>query len=58
MSSPVPTGKERSCMSGTEEAAQMLRMAEKDLRAVKGMLDPVTFSDEIFGFHAQHAADK
>ncbi|NLI30367.1 MAG: HEPN domain-containing protein [Nitrospiraceae bacterium] len=45
-------------MSGAEEALRMLRMAEKDLRALNGMLDSGIFPDEIFGFHAQQAAEK
>lgn len=33
-------------------------MADKDLAALAGMSDPTVFADEIFGFHAQQAADK
>ena len=33
-------------------------MAEKDLKAIKGMKDAETFSEEIFGFHAQQAVEK
>lgn len=58
MSLPVPTGKERWSMSGAEEAKQMLRMSGKDLSALKGMLEVETFSEEIFGFHAQQAVEK
>jgi len=37
----------------------MLRLAQRDLRAVQGMLDdPDSFPDEIFGFHAQQAVEK
>jgi hypothetical protein len=40
-------------MSGTEEAREMLLVAQKDLKALKGMIDSDIFVDEIFGFHAQ-----
>lgn len=30
----------------------------KDLRALQGMSDPDVFADEVFGFHAQQAAEK
>jgi len=37
----------------------MLALAERDLKAVAGMVsDADTFSDEIFGFHAQQALEK
>ena len=42
----------------------LLRMAKADLNALKGMMKPTIpgpeayFSDEIFGFHAQQAAEK
>ncbi len=45
-------------MSDLENAAALLRMAEKDLMAVEGMGDPATFAEEIFGFHVQQAAEK
>jgi len=35
-----------------------LDAAEKDYRALRGMEDPETFSDEIFGFHVQQAVEK
>jgi hypothetical protein len=42
-----------------EATARMLRLAQRDLRAVQGMLDdPDSFPDEIFGFHAQQAVEK
>lgn len=28
-------------------------MAHKDFKAIKGMMDPEIFEEEIFGFHAQ-----
>jgi HEPN domain-containing protein len=45
-------------MSDLEHARLMLAMAEKDLKAIKAMLDTAAFSDEIFGFHAQQAVEK
>jgi HEPN domain-containing protein len=45
-------------MSGAEEAGRLLDMAEKDLNALLHMGDPSAFPDEIFGFHAQQAAEK
>jgi HEPN domain-containing protein len=45
-------------MSGTEEAQEMLLVAQKDLKALKGMIDSDIFVDEIFGFHAQQAVEK
>jgi hypothetical protein len=51
-------------MSDLEHARSLLRMAHSDLNALRGMLSPALpahntfFSDEIFGFHAQQAAEK
>jgi hypothetical protein len=51
-------------MSDPEHARALLRTARKDLDALRGMMSlPVGsseefFSDEIFGFHAQQAAEK
>ena len=45
-------------MSDREHARMMLKMAAKDFTALRGMLDTRTFADEIFGFHAQQAAEK
>lgn len=45
-------------MSERESALLLLEMAEKDLRALNGMQDPTVFAEEIFGFHAQQAAEK
>ncbi len=39
-------------------AEALLNMARKDLMALRGMLSEATFSDEIFGFHAQQAVEK
>jgi len=40
------------------ETGRILAMALKDLRALEGMLDPAVFSEEIFGFHVEQAAEK
>lgn len=45
-------------MSERENAAALLAMAEKDLRALGGMSDAEVFAEEVFGFHAQQAAEK
>lgn len=47
-------------MSDLEHGRELLEMARADLNALKGMLDSdsLYFSDEIFGFHAQQAAEK
>ena len=38
-------------MSDIEHAQAMLRMAQRDLRALRGMQNAEVFADEIFGFH-------
>ena len=45
-------------MSDLKHARHLLAMAHKDLTALTGMSDPDVFADEIFGFHAQQAAEK
>lgn len=47
-------------MNDIEHARELLEMARSDLNALRGMSDPDSkfFSDEIFGFHAQQAAEK
>ena len=45
-------------MKDPEHGRLMLAMAEKDLKALKAMTDLDSFSDEIFGFHAQQAVEK
>lgn len=45
-------------MNDTEHARMLLRMAEKDLSALKAMGDVLVFADEIFGFHAQQVLEK
>jgi hypothetical protein len=41
-----------------DNARQMLSIARRDLKALGGMLDADVFAYEIFGFHAQQAAEK
>ncbi len=36
----------------------MLASAKRDLKALSNMLDGECFDDEVFGFHAQQAAEK
>ena len=45
-------------MNDLEQAGNLLRMAEKDCRALRGMEDAHVFSAEIFGFHVQQAVEK
>ena len=45
-------------MNEIDDARAMLSMAERDLRALKGMDDATVFDDEIFGFHVQQAIEK
>ncbi len=45
-------------MSELKHAQALLGIAEKDLKALEGMEDTVTFADEVFGFHAQQAVEK
>ena len=45
-------------MSPTENARQLLLMAAKDMKALDLMIQPESVDDEIFGFHAQQAAEK
>jgi HEPN domain-containing protein len=45
-------------MRDLEQARNLLDMAERDFRALRGMEDPTVFSDEIFGFHVQQAVEK
>lgn len=40
-------------MKSIDEARRMLAVAEKDMRALRGMTDPAIFDEAIFGFHAQ-----
>jgi HEPN domain-containing protein len=45
-------------MSDLEHARLMLKIALKNLKAIKGMKDAEVFDDEPFGFHAQQAIEK
>ncbi len=45
-------------MSDPDYARVLLSMAEKDLGALRGMVDSAVFADEVFGFHAQQAVEK
>lgn len=45
-------------MNELDHARAMLLLAEKDRRALGGMLDNEIFAKEIFGFHAQQTAEK
>ena len=51
-------GKVGYSMSDIKQAAAMLRMAHRDLKALTGMQDADVFADEIFGFHVQQAVEK
>lgn len=45
-------------MNDREHAKDILEAARRDMRALHGMHDAETFTDEIFGFHAQQAVEK
>ena len=45
-------------MKKPDHARMMLALAHEDLKALKGMKNSDTFSDGIFGFHAQQASEK
>lgn len=45
-------------MSDREHARDMLAVADRDLRALGGMMAEGVFAEEIFGFHAQQAVEK
>jgi len=40
------------------EAARMLRIARRDLKASRSMLDPDLFDEASWGFHVQQATEK
>jgi len=44
-------------MKDLEQARTLLEMAEKDARALSGMMDADVFSPEVFGFHVQQAVE-
>ena len=45
-------------MSDLKEAAHLLRMARKDVQAMRALASPETVDIETFGFHAQQAVEK
>lgn len=45
-------------MVNYDEGYLLLAAASRDFRALQGMTNPGVFADEIFGFHAQQAAEK
>lgn len=45
-------------MSDIKQAQAMLRMAHRDLNALRGMQNAEIFAEEIFGFHVQQAVEK
>ena len=45
-------------MSDPKQARLLMAAAERDFTALRGMEDVTVFADEIFGFHAQQAAEK
>ena len=61
---PSPTSRPCSVRDGDQpepdarQARLLLDMTDGDLRAVRAMRDHADFTDEIFGFHVQQAAEK
>jgi HEPN domain-containing protein len=45
-------------MSDPRLAKRLFLAAQRDLRALEGMLDREVFAEEIFGFHVQQTAEK
>jgi len=45
-------------MSDQDQARDLLDVAARDPRALRGMSDVAVFADEVFGFVAQQAAEK
>ena len=45
-------------MNDVDEARILMKMAQKDFKAMQGMKDAMLFDEEIFGFHAQQAVEK
>ena len=45
-------------MSDGKQARLLLAASERDLTALRGMMDATVFADEIFGFHVQQAVEK
>lgn len=40
------------------QAKNLLKVSQRDLKALAGMMESDTFADEIFGFHLQQAVEK
>jgi HEPN domain-containing protein len=45
-------------MTDIKQADAMMRMARRDMTALRGMGDTAVFADEIFGFHVQQTVEK
>ena len=45
-------------MSDRDHAIELLEVAARDLNALRGMGNPQTFADEVFGFIVQQAVEK
>jgi HEPN domain-containing protein len=45
-------------MKDFDHARLVFKMAQKDFKALSGMIDTNVFADEIFGFHAQQVVEK
>ena len=43
---------------GQQDAALMLRIAQRDLKAARGMLDPEVFEEASWGYQVQQATEK
>jgi len=46
------------CMAPAETPSGFLRIAQRDLRAANGMVDPTLFYEEHWGFQIQQATEK
>ena len=44
-------------MSDLDSARRLVNAADRDMSALGGMMDASVFADEVFGFHAQQAAE-
>jgi HEPN domain-containing protein len=45
-------------MPDLEHAQELLAVVDRELRAMRAMLSPATFADEVFGLLAQQATEK
>jgi HEPN domain-containing protein len=45
-------------MVGPDHARELLDLADEDLRAMRGMIDPAVFADRVFCLLAQQATEK